>query len=277
MRIAYFEPIGGAAGDMIIGSLLDVGLRFEDLRAELSRLPLGGYQLRYEHVRKSGLGATQLSVEVEGQHTHEADRPSMPRGPSIDDVVALISKSEISESVKRTSFQIFEALAAATAKVEGVPVGELRFDPAGVVDSVVDVVGSVLGLDLLGVEQVYCSTLPIFKGTMVTGHGPLALPAPAALELLVSVGAPMVTTSVRNVQVTATGAAILTTIAAFREPIMSVDRVGCGAGEADLDIPNVVRVSLGHADQPETFWRRRSVRPTNSWGRAGGEEMNVSD
>jgi len=276
VRIAYFEPIGGAAGDMIIGSLLHVGLPLEDLQRELAKLPLGGYQLRCERVEKGGFDATQLFVEVEGQHHHDQDRKSLRPGRSVDDVVELISKSGLDESVKQTSLRIFEALAAASAQAESLPTRELRFDSVGVVDSVVDVVGTALGLQLLRVQQVYCSPLPIFYGTLVTGHGTLAIPAPATLELIASVGAPVVRTSVRNVQVTATGAAILTTVATFREPVMAVEREGYGAGEANLAIPNVVRVSLGNAVQPELF-TRRSARPTNNSGHTGAEERNVSD
>jgi pyridinium-3,5-bisthiocarboxylic acid mononucleotide nickel chelatase len=259
MRIAYFELIGGAAGDMIIASLLDAGLPPEDLRRELAKLQLGGYQLRCEHVHKSGLSATQLSVDVKGQHHHEADQHSPRSGPSVDDVVELIAKSGLGESVKQMSLRIFEALAAATAHAESLPTRELRFDPVGVVDSVVDVVGTALGFELLGVQRVYCSPLPIFYGTMVTGHGTLTIPAPATIELIASVGAPEVRTSVQNVQVTPTGAAILTTLATFQRPIMAVERVGHGAGEADLAIPNVVRLSLGNAVQ------------------TAAKEMNVSD
>jgi uncharacterized protein (DUF111 family) len=144
-------------------------------------------------------------------------------------------------------------------RAEGVPVGDLRFDPVEIVDSVVDVVGAALGLELLGVQQVYCSPLPVFYGTIETGHGRIAVPAQATLELIASVGAPVVRTNVGKVQVTPTGAAVLTALAAFRQPKMVVERVGYGAGEADLAIPNVLRLSLGNAVHP------------------GTEEMHVTD
>ena len=252
MRVAYFDAVGGAAGDMILGALLDAGLSLADLERELARLPVSGYRLRQERVRKHHIAATRFLVDVEGEdhHHHQQDAPEESgHGRSLADIQNLIDHSELPRGVKHTAKRVFRRLGEAEAKVHGVPVAEVHFHEVGAVDSIVDVVGAVLALDLLGLEGIYSSPLPMGSGTIETRHGVYPLPAPATLELAASARAPLISSAIRSEQVTPTGAAILTTLASFAQPSMRIERVGYGAGQADLSIPNVLRVWIGVRDE----------------------------
>lgn len=248
MNIAYFDAISGAAGDMILGALLDAGLSLDLLQGELAKLPLDGYRLRCERVRKQHIAATQFRVDLEREDLHHHGREpghGDTGGRPLHTIEDLIAGSGLADRVKQVSLQIFHRLGEAEAKVHGVSIDEVHFHEVGAVDSIVDVVGAAAALDLLGLDEVYCSPLPLGSGTIRTRHGLYPIPAPATLELLATAQAPTVPSAQNAEQVTPTGAAILTCVAVFDRPPMTVDRVGYGSGEADLSIPNVLRVLLG--------------------------------
>jgi uncharacterized protein (TIGR00299 family) protein len=137
----------------------------------------------------------------------------------------------------------------------------VHFHEVGAIDSIVDIVGAAVALDLLGVERVYCSPLPLGSGTIQTQHGTYPIPAPATLELLAAANAPTIPSRISMEQVTPTGAAILTAVAVFEQPAMTIERVGYGSGEADLSIPNVLRLWLGEVDTSDT--ERLALLETN--------------
>jgi len=235
MKIAYFDCFSGVSGNMVLGALVDAGLEVERLEAELARLSVPGYTLEVQAVRRRGLRGTHVEVQVSevGVERHLAD------------VEAIIQESDLPEVVKERSLAIFHRLARAEAKVHGIPVEAVHFHEVGAVDAIVDVVGSVVGLWLLGVEQVYASPVHVGRGTVECAHGTLPVPAPATLELLQ--GVPLYGRDVDAELVTPTGAAILTTLAEGfgAAPPMQVERVGYGAGSRDLPLPNLLRVSIG--------------------------------
>lgn len=247
MRIAYFDAIGGAAGDMILGSLLDAGLPLADLEGELAKLSLSGYSLRREPARKGAIVATQFHVDIDApdhdHHDHGAH--DAHHGRSLTRIVDVISASALPARVKDRAVQVFQNLGEAEARIHGVALDEVHFHEVGAVDSIVDIVGACIALDLLGIERVFASPLPVGSGTVQTQHGLFPVPAPATLELLARAQVPIIADSVHAEQVTPTGAAILTSLATFERPAMTLDRVGYGAGQADLAIPNVLRVWLG--------------------------------
>jgi len=244
MTVAYFDAISGAAGDMILGAFLDAGLSFDDLRAQLASVPLAGYDLRLERVQKRHIAATQFRVNVAHEDHHHGPN-DRGHGRSLGDIEDLIAGSGLPDGVKGLALRIFRRLGEAEASVHGIPLEEVHFHEVGAVDSILDIVGAAAALELLGIERVYCSPLPLGSGTIETQHGLYPIPAPATLELLASAGAPTIPSAQHAEQVTPTGAAILTTVAAFHQPPMTVERVGYGAGEADLSIPNVLRVWIG--------------------------------
>ena len=249
-RIAYLDCFSGVSGDMLLGALLDGGVPLEGMRAELAKVPLAGYSLDAERVTKAGLTAVQAIVRVE--------EPQPPR--NLADVTALIDKSSLPVTDRERGTAVFRRLAEAEAAVHGETVETVHLHDVGAVDAVVDVMGAIVGLRLLGVEDLYCSPLPSGGGQVKGPHGALPAPAPATLELLARAGAPLRRGSGQALRaagteegelVTPTGAAIVTTLARFQRPEMTLERIGYGAGSRDLpDRPNVLRLWLSEsADQ----------------------------
>jgi hypothetical protein len=241
VRLAYFDCPSGAAGDMILGALLDAGAPLEALRQGLAALGLPGWRLEVRQVRKGGLRATRVDVEVEpAGHPHR----------TLGDILAILDASALPAAVRDRAARIFRRLAEAEARAHGTPPERVRFHDVGAVDALVDVTGAVLALDLLGVEVLHVSPLALGSGLVEGPHGPIPVPGPATAELVR--GFPVVDPGVRAELLTPTGAAILTTLAvsAGRMPAMAVETVGYGAGSMELPIPNVLRCFVGEAPGP---------------------------
>jgi len=254
-KIAYIDCFSGISGNMVLGALVDAGLEIEQLRTKLARLPISGYTLEAEPVRRRGLRGTHVAVNVAEQHVER----------HLADVEAIIQDSDLPESVKTRSRKIFRRLAEAEAAVHGLPVEKIHFHEVGAVDAIVDVVGAAIGLWLLQVDQVYASPVHVGRGTVTCAHGTLPVPAPATMELLR--GVPIYGRDVEAELVTPTGAAILTTLAkGFGEaPPMRLNHVGYGAGTRELPIPNLLRLSIGEA----------VAKPETHPGKSSGYEQDV--
>src|SRR3989442_1340211 len=209
-RIAYFDCPSGAAGDMIMGALVDGGAPFEALRDGLHGLDLTGWDLVRHEVRRGDFRATKVDVEIDGV----ADQDHGTLG----DIVDILERSRLRAQLRDRARLIFERLADAEARVHGTTRERVHFHDVGAVDAIVDVTGGVLGLHLLRVETVYVSPLPLGGGFSDGPHGRMPIPGPGTAELLR--GFPVVDTGVRVELVTPTGAAILTTLAkpALRPP-----------------------------------------------------------
>ncbi len=245
MKIAYFDCIAGASGDMILGALMDAGLALETLKTELARLDIGHYELRLEAVVKKGLAGSRAVVAVDEKHHQHHHR-------HLSHIEKIINASSLSASVKQQSIRIFQRLAEAEAKVHRTAIENIHFHEVGAVDAIIDVVGAVAGLEVLGIEKVYCSALHLGTGTVECAHGTLPVPAPATAELVK--GYPAYSSGVIGELLTPTGAVILTTLAEGFGPMppLSVERIGYGAGISDPAIPNLLRVFIGEAaDQPD--------------------------
>ena len=244
MRVAYFDCPSGAAGDMIMASLLDAGVPLERLRAELAKLGLPGWTLVARQVMKGAFRATKVDVEIDAG-VHRDHR-------SLRDILDILERSALEPSVKERASRIFTRLADAEARVHGSDRESVHFHDVGAVDAIVDVTGGVIALDIAGAEAVHVSALPIGGGTVGGPHGRIPVPGPGTAELLR--GFPVVDTGVKAELVTPTGAAILTTLAASagKMPALTVEAVGYGAGTMDLPgTPNVLRCFLGRtADSP---------------------------
>lgn len=257
MKIAYFECFSGAGGDMILGALLNAGLEQEKLERELHRLSLPAYHLLVKPVKRCGLAGTSVRVidskakvpegaNYKGELITSGHAASgeytMPR------LQEIIRSSGLTSGVKEKAGRILGRLAAAEAQRHGVIPEEVHLHELGAVDTLVDIVGAVAGLELLGVEEVWISAMNVGAGEVITKHGRLPVPAPATLELIR--GFQVYSSGGDKELLTPTGAAILTTLAAGQDvfPMMTPDAVGYGAGEYDdPSAPNLLRVSLGEA------------------------------
>ncbi len=237
--LAYLDCFSGVSGDMLLGALVDAGLRPDDLLAELAKLSVGGYRLEVARTRRAGLAASHATVSLEEEQPHRR----------LADIIDLIEGSKLPPDDRERGSAVFRRLASAEARVHGVEPEAVDFHEVGAVDAIVDVVGAVVGLRLLGIESLYCSALPAGGGWAKGAHGRLPVPAPATLALLAEGGAPLVAGPDPEAElVTPTGAALVTTLARFERPAMAVRAVGYGAGALDLGTrPNVLRLWLGDA------------------------------
>jgi uncharacterized protein (TIGR00299 family) protein len=240
MKIAYFDCFHGAAGDMLLAALLDAGLDLAALEAALAGLALPGYALRPARVSSHGITGTRLSVEV------AAGQPQRDWAQ----IRALLEAAPLSERARGWALGAFGRLARAEAAIHGVPLEHVHFHEVGAVDSIVDMVGVCVGLDLLGVEAVYASPLPLGRGWVRTQHGPLPVPAPATLALLAEAGAPTLPAppDSQGELITPTAAALLAELAAFAQPSLTLRRVGLGLGHKEFPRLNGLRVWLGEGE-----------------------------
>ncbi|MDY6916412.1 MAG: nickel pincer cofactor biosynthesis protein LarC [Chloroflexota bacterium] len=243
MRIGYLDCYSGLSGDMILGALLDCGLPLQSLTAELDKLELKDCRVTAQQARRGVITGTQVTVEA-GSDTAERR--------TLRDIAALIHRSALSDSVKERSTHVFQRLAEAESRVHRVPIEEVHFHELGAVDTIVDIVGAFVGLDLLAVEALYSAPLPNGGGTVECQHGTLPVPSPATLELIASAAAPVRPSTSPEVGelVTPTGAAIVTTVASFQTPTFAVNRVGYGVGSRELpSMPNVLPLWLGQSTE----------------------------
>jgi len=238
-RVAYFDCFSGASGDMLLGALVDGGAPLEAITAALASLPVRGFRLDARRVLRAGLAATKVNVLLD-----DADQPH--RGLGV--ILGIIADSGLTAADKQRGSAVFRALGEAEARVHGVGVDAIEFHEVGALDAIVDVLGVVVALRLLGVEACYVSALPAGAGTARTAHGTIPVPGPATLELLARAGAPITAPQEgeRFELVTPTGAALLTTLGRFERPALRLARVGYGAGGRDTPgRPNVLRCWLG--------------------------------
>src|SRR5262245_33414293 len=191
----YFDCFSGISGDMALGALLDAGLPLEALRAELAKLNLPGWSIDAERGVRRYLAGTRARVHAPEQATHR----------HLSDVRAIIAGSALAPAVQERSLRIFTLLAEAEGQVHGIPAEQVHFHEVGALDAIVDIVGVVAGLTLLGVAEVYASPLPLGAGWVRAAHGQLPLPAPAVLALLAAAAAPTLPDDTPAELVTPTG------------------------------------------------------------------------
>jgi uncharacterized protein (TIGR00299 family) protein len=235
-RGLYLDLFSGASGDMLLASLLDLGLPLEKLTAALDSLEVPGWSLSAEKVVSRGISGTRLSVN---------DTAARHPARHLDRVREIINASALSAGVKRRSLSVFERIARVEAAIHGVPVDKVHFHEIGAVDSLIDITGFAAGLELLGVERVFSSPAPISSGTVETAHGSLPVPAPAALALLAEARAPTRPHPAQAEILTPTAAGLLAEYADFSLPPMRIERVGYGVGARDFAWANVLRSWLG--------------------------------
>ena len=239
MKAAYIQSIGGASGDMLLGALLDLGLSLDALRQELDKLDIDGYELSAAQDTRCEVRGTKLTVTING------NRRLSPRAQ-----LDIVASSPLPEPVKNQSAKILNSLWQAESRVHGEAPEAVELEELGTVDTLVDVVGFVIGLHLLEITEVYAAPLVLGEATPPRRPGGYSNPAPATLELVAMAGAPVSAELPIHQGIgeltTPTGAAIITGMASFERPAMSVIGVGVGLGGKDPELfPNVVRIWLG--------------------------------
>lgn len=235
MKLAYFDCIAGASGDMILGALLDAGLPEATLRAQLAALHLDGFELNCRRVDKQGFSALKVDVIVAD------DVPAR----HLSDIEAIVRQSDLSEAIKDQAVAIFRRLGEVEAGIHGTTLDRVHLHELGGVDTIIDIVGTLVGLEALGIDRIAASPLPMGRGFGRGAHGQIPLPAPATIALLK--GVPVVGSDLDMELVTPTGAVLLNSLVQDFGPIpaMTLTSVGYGAGGRDLPIPNLLRLLIG--------------------------------
>ncbi|HTY13992.1 MAG TPA: nickel pincer cofactor biosynthesis protein LarC [Candidatus Omnitrophota bacterium] len=239
MRVAYLDCSSGISGNMIIGALLDAGLPAAHLKKELSKLRITDHALWITKTRKNGIASLYFEVKTGGKQPLRR----------LSDITRIIHRSSLSPSIKSKSSAIFRKLAEAEAKVHGIPVNKVHFHEIGAVDTIVDIVGTLVGLNYLGIKKLYCSPINLGSGTVKTAHGRLSVPAPATAALLK--GIPAYGSQIKKELTTPTGAVIVSALVNGFGPLprMTAERTGYGAGWHDLkQRPNLLRVTIGEME-----------------------------
>lgn len=237
MRVAHFDCFSGISGDMVLGAVIDAGVSADAIRAAFASLDLP-IELEVERVKRNGFAATKATIHAPDQETHRY----------LADVEAIIARSSLTDSQRATASAIFRRLGEAEAAAHGMPLERVHFHEVGALDSIADILGAAVGLELLGVERFTSRPVPPGSGTVKCAHGIMPVPTPATAKLLQ--GVPLASAPVRGELTTPTGAAILTTVVSefVDPPLMTIERIGCGAGSRDpIELPNILRLYVGTA------------------------------
>ncbi|AFZ59504.1 nickel pincer cofactor biosynthesis protein LarC [Anabaena cylindrica FACHB-243] len=259
-KIAYLQCPTGISGDMCLGSLVSLGVPLEYLVEKLNCLGIEQeYQLRAELVHRQTQQATKIHVDL--LHHHHHHEHSHHHGRHLPEIEEMILKAKLPSQAEAWSLAVFRQLAVAEGAIHGIEPEKVHFHEVGAVDAIVDIVGTCLGLDWLGIDSneerlplIYCSAFPTGGGTVRAAHGQMAVPVPAVLKLWEMRSCPVYSNGIEKELVTPTGAAIATTLARNfgSPPPITITKVGLGAGSLDLPIPNILRLWLGESANFQT-------------------------
>lgn len=243
MKILYFDCFSGISGDMTLGALLDLGIDKDLFISELKKLNIGGWEIEFSNSIKNGIGANHVEVILEHKHHHEHR--------NLLDINTIIEKSNITSNAKNISKAIFLRLAQAEAKIHNSTIEKVHFHEVGAVDSIIDIVGTAICLDILAPDAIYSSVINDGYGFINCQHGVIPVPVPATMEILSKANAKFKQIDIEGELVTPTGAAIISEIAKSyaNPPTFKPIKTGYGAGKKDFTIPNVLRVILGETNE----------------------------
>jgi TIGR00299 family protein len=284
-KVLYFDCFSGISGDMTIGALLDLGINQEAFLAELKKINIDEFEVEIKPGLKKGISGTDFTVHLKDdththEHLHEPDhqhtdhhhdhghehhqhdhlphglhhhvheqQPEKPhdhaQSRNLHDIYEIIDKSELSDFVKEMSKKIFMEVAVAEAKIHAKTIDEVHFHEVGAVDSIVDIIGAAICIEMLKVDEIQCSEINLGSGFVHCEHGIFPVPAPATLEILK--GVPVYSKNAKKELTTPTGAAILKAVCSEYgvSPEFTIDKIGYGLGKRDMETPNVLRVVLG--------------------------------
>ena len=239
METAYFDCISGISGDMVLAAFIDMGMDVDYLNSELKKLDIGDFSLDIRKIKRSDISATQLKVKsTESKHNR-----------NYATIEEIINRCSLSENIKEVSKRIFYRLAEAESKVHNKPIDGVHFHEVGAVDSIIDIVGSLICIDYFGIKKIFSSPVKLGSGFVKSSHGLLPIPAPATVELVK--GYPVIKTNIKSELTTPTGAAILTTISEGVCDNLNIilQNSGYGAGSKEIEeIPNFLRILIGKTE-----------------------------
>jgi len=240
MRVAIFDPFSGIAGDMALGALVQLGLEREWLTSLPDVLGLDGVRVTIRDVRRAEISCAKVDFEI----------PPQPHGRHIHHIRALVEKTGAPAKVKQLADRVFTAIATVEGEIHGVPIEKVHLHEVGAVDAILDVVGTIWGLDRLGVEAVYCGPIALGDGSVRAAHGVLPVPAPATLKLLEGLAVSPGPEGSGEL-VTPTGAALVRVLSQGAPPAAYVPRAsGYGAGTKEFrDRANALRVILADTQE----------------------------
>lgn len=245
MRVGYFDCFSGISGDMTLGALVDAGVDGRAIQEAVASLGLPG-EVSFETVRRGGFRATYARVVTPHEHAHRHWRH----------IEEIIERGKLTPKQKDFATRIFLKLGEAEARVHGVDLSKIHFHEVGAVDSIIDIIGSAVGLDLLGVDRFEAGPVPPGRGSIHAAHGRMPLPAPATAEILK--GIPLAESPIEMEMTTPTGAAILATVAERFGPLpaLTVDAIGLGAGTRETpEQANILRLFVGTVELPSSHDR----------------------
>ncbi|TET54023.1 MAG: nickel pincer cofactor biosynthesis protein LarC [Desulfobacteraceae bacterium] len=237
MKIAYLDCFSGISGDMFVGSLLDAGLPFEKLETILSGLKISGYKISAKKEGRNNIFGTRFLVSLQ-----EEDQ----KVRHLDDIKEILEDSDLPLPVIEGSVQIFEKLAIIEGEIHHILPNEVHFHEVGALDSIADIVATVAGINLLGIEKLFASRIPVGTGMIASAHGKIPVPSPATIALLRDI--PIYDSGQDVEMVTPTGAILITSLCSSFGPMpqMIVDSIGYGVGSRKLvDRPNLLRILIG--------------------------------
>ncbi len=283
MKTLYLDCFAGISGDMFMGALVDLGADFTKLKAELSKLGLDHeFEIRQKTDSKLGIFGTKIDVIDLNSHDHDHHDHDHHDHDHHDhdhhdhdhhdhdhhdhhehahhhlrnfgDIKEIIEKSLLSERVKKDSIRIFEYVAVAEAKIHGKTVDEVHFHEVGAIDSIVDIIGAAICMELLDIDTVMASNIEVGEGFVKCAHGKMPVPAPATAEILI--GVPTISKVKGNEMTTPTGAAIIKAyVTEFPNNKQIVaQKIGYGMGTRNLDIPNCLRAMIIEPQKSKSQW-----------------------
>ncbi len=265
MKTAYFDCFSGISGDMCLGAMVGAGASLNEIEKNLKKLPIRGYRLTKKKVKRAGISATKVDVDLKSAISGQQ---SVVR--RWKDIKKIIKTSTLSADVKKKGYEIFKRIFEAEARVHGMSVDRVHLHELGGIDCLIDIFGTLIGLELLGVEQVFSTPINVGSGYTKTEHGILPVPAPATAELLK--GIPVYSSGIPSELTTPTGAAIIRTLSTGfgRMPLFTPEHIGLGAGSRDFkDRPNILRVLIGNSS-PHPFGKGACLVP--AYRQAGGKQ-----
>ncbi|MDP4206656.1 MAG: nickel pincer cofactor biosynthesis protein LarC [Bacteroidota bacterium] len=284
-RILYFDCFSGISGDMTIGALIDLGIDQNEFIGRMEKLKLDEFSLEIKKGNKKGITGTDFTVHLKSsehkheiqtehehphdyEHEHEHSHEHEPvhiheteehhhhkheHARNLKDIHQIINQSDLSEFVKSTSKKIFRIVAEAESKIHGKPIDEVHFHEIGAVDSIVDIIGTAICIEMLHVDEIQSSALNLGSGFVHCEHGIFPVPAPATLEILNNV--PVYSRNAQKELTTPTGAAIIKALSSEfgTLPEFTIEKIGYGLGKRDLETPNVLRAIIGKKKELQSF------------------------
>jgi len=242
VKALYFDCYSGISGDMILGALIDAGLNLKELKSELKKLNIDGWNISIEKIKRCGITATKFNVITDSKK----DKPR-----HLSQIFNIINKSNLKNEQKTKAKEIVRKIAEAEAKIHNTKPDDVHFHEMGSLDTIIDITGTVIALDLLDIQRCYSSAVAVGKGTIKISHGEVPVPAPATAEILK--GIPLRNSEIEGELTTPTGASILTTLCQSFSGIpdgFKIEKIGYGAGSREYKgKTNFLRVFLGEISQ----------------------------